>query len=82
MAAAWGAAGMGAQRLITIFLISVHSLVCGIYFCNTYGKGIKLMAKSFPWAVVLLTVSTIWQKPLNKKEAGEFSSVKARKATL
>jgi hypothetical protein len=26
---------MGARRLITMFLISVNSSLCGIYFCDT-----------------------------------------------
>jgi hypothetical protein len=64
MAAAQGAVGMEAQRLITIFLLSVHSSLCGIYFCDTHGKGVKLMTKSFPWTVVLLAMSMKWQKQL------------------
>jgi hypothetical protein len=64
MAGVEGAAGMGEQRLITIFLLSINSSLYGIYFCDTYGKGVKLMATSFPWTVVLLAVSTKWQKPL------------------
>jgi hypothetical protein len=35
MSAAWGAVGMGPQRLITIFLISVNCSYSRIYFCNT-----------------------------------------------
>jgi hypothetical protein len=35
MAVAWGAVRMRAQRLIIIFLISVNSSLCVIYFCDT-----------------------------------------------
>jgi hypothetical protein len=34
MAAAQGAVGMGAQRLVTVFLISGNYSLCGIYFCD------------------------------------------------
>jgi hypothetical protein len=45
--------------------------------------GVKLMAKSFPWTVVLLAVSTILQKTINFNDViDEFASVKVRKVTL
>jgi hypothetical protein len=43
--------------------------------------GVKLMAESFPWTVVLLAVSTILQKPLISV-IDEFASVKGREVKL
>jgi hypothetical protein len=43
--------------------------------------GVKLMAKSFPWTVVLLAVNMILQKTLSSV-IEEFASVKARKVPL
>jgi hypothetical protein len=42
--------------------------------------GVKQMAKSFPWTVVLLAVSTKWQKNINVNDLiDEFESIKKEK---
>jgi hypothetical protein len=71
---------MGAQRPITIFLISVNSLLCGIYFCDTSRHRRKtggqiLSLDNFPSSSEYDIA-----KPINFNEViEEFSSVKAKK---
>jgi hypothetical protein len=71
---------MGAQRLITIFLISVNSSLCGTYFCDTSSYRRKtggqiLSLDNFP-----SNSEYDITKPINFNEViHEFLSVKAKK---
>jgi hypothetical protein len=73
---------MRAQRLITIFLISVHSSLCGIHFCDTSRNRHKtdgqiLSLDSCPSSEYDVAKTINFHDVID-----EFASVKARKITL
>jgi hypothetical protein len=73
----------GAQRLITIFLISVNSSLCGTYFCDTSTlwrktDGQILSLDIYPSSSEYDIAKTIHFNDVIDK----FASVKARKVTL
>jgi hypothetical protein len=74
---------MGMQQLLTIFLISVNSSVCGIYSCATLSHRRKtdgqiLFLDSCPSSSEYDIATTI-----NFSDViDEFASVKVRKVTL
>jgi hypothetical protein len=75
--------GLGAQRLITIFLISVNSSLCGIYSCDTSRHRHKtdgqiLSLDSCPSSSEYDIAKTINFNDL----IDAFASVKKRKVTL
>jgi hypothetical protein len=73
----------GAQRLITIFLILVNSLLCGIYFCDISSYGRKTYGHIISLDNCPSSSEYDIAKPTDFSEVtDEFSSVKARKFTL
>jgi hypothetical protein len=75
--------GMGAQRLIKIFLISVNSSFCGIYSCDTSRHRRKTDGQILFLDSCPSSSEYDIAKNINFNDViDEFSSVKARKVTL
>jgi hypothetical protein len=74
---------MGAQLLITIFLISVNSLLCGIYFCDTSRNRHKTDGQILSQDNCPSSNEYDIAKTINLNDViDEFASVKARKVTM
>jgi hypothetical protein len=72
---------MGAQRLMTIFLIVVNFSLCGIYFCHTLNDRHKTDGQIL--SKILSSSEYDITKTIKFNDAiDEFAFVKARKVTL
>jgi hypothetical protein len=81
MAAARGAAGLGAQRLI--FLISVNSSRFGIHFCDTSRNKHKIEGQNLSLDSSPSSSEYDIAKTINfNYKIDELTSVKARKITF
>jgi hypothetical protein len=77
------AAGRGAQRLITIFVLSVNSSLCGIYFCDTAWQRCKTDGQILSLDSCPSSSEYDMAKTINcNYVTDEFASVKARTVTL
>jgi hypothetical protein len=81
MSAAWSSAGMGARRLIAMFLILVNSSLCGIHFCHTSSHRHKtddqILSQILSSSEDDIAKTTKFSHVIDK-----FAFVKARKVTL
>jgi hypothetical protein len=86
MTAAKGAVGMGARRLMTIFLISVNSSLCGIqFFCDKHTSRNRHKTNGQILCLDNCPSSSEYNiaKTINFNDViDEFASVKVRKVTL
>jgi hypothetical protein len=83
MAASQGAVGMEAQLLITLFLISVNSLLFGIYFCDTSRNRHKTDGQILSLGNCPSSSEYDIARNVNFNYViDEFASVKARKVKL
>jgi hypothetical protein len=74
---------MEAKLLITIFLVSINSLLCGIYFCDTSRNRHKTDGQILSLGICPSSSEYDIAKNINFNDViDEFASVKARKVTL
>jgi hypothetical protein len=74
---------MGAQRLKTIFLISVNFSLCGIYFCDPSSRRRKTDGQILSLDSCPSNSEYDIAKTINLNYViDEFASIKARKVTL